>query len=89
VIVFEVLALEAPALTAVSQHGLHTLFEQIQSRSQSSFDKHAAPKQCPIHVQGRCDVVGVEAVGICVRLRVGPAVIVAIVKGVSSDGPCA
>jgi hypothetical protein len=47
----------------VSQHKPHTLLVQIQSLSQSSFDKHAAPKQCPGHVHAAC-VAEVEAIAL-------------------------
>jgi hypothetical protein len=57
-------------LLAVSQHGLHTLFMQTQSLSQSSLDEHAAPKQCPSHVQVWNDVLGSKALSLAVGGRV-------------------
>lgn len=43
----------------VSQQGLHILFEQIQSLSQSSLLRHEAPRQCPVQVQAANVVLAV------------------------------
>jgi hypothetical protein len=44
--------------TPVSQHGTQIWFEQTQSLSQSSYDAHESPRQCPSHVHVACVVEG-------------------------------
>ena len=71
--------IDVSLMLPVSQHKLQTLLAHIQSLSQSSFDKHVAPRQWPGHVHAACIAVAVVVAIVAIDFAVVEAVVVRIV----------